>query len=121
MDFLKLAEERYSVRSFTNKAVAQEVERMKSIDEIANKIADKTLVEKAKYGETKMSAAELALEALKAQEDAGAKFLNSVKNDADSSGVNNVTPQPNGNLPQVEEDKNDIAAGAALIAGIVKE
>lgn len=104
-----------------DKAVAQEVERMKSIDEIANKIADKTLVEKAKYGETKMSAAELALEALKAQEDAGAKFLNSVKNDADSSGVNNVTPQPNGNLPQVEEDKNDIAAGAALIAGVVKE
>lgn len=100
-----------------DEAVAKEIDRIKSIDEIAGKIANKELVEKAKYGEEKMTAAELALEALKAQQDAGTNFLNQMNEDVNSSGVQNVTPQPNGNLPQEEQEKNDIAEGAALIAG----
>lgn len=103
-----------------DEAVEKEVKRLQSIDEVADKIADKELINRAKYGAVKMSAGDLALEALKAQKDAGANFLNEVKKDADQSGVNDVMPQPNSNLPQEEQDKNDVAAGAALIAGIVQ-
>lgn len=101
-------------------AVQAEVDRLKSIDEIANKIADKELVNKAKYGETKMTAGDLALEALKNQQDAGAQFINNMKQDASQSGTDGVKPVPNSNLPQEEQDKADIDAGAALIAGLVK-
>ena len=104
-----------------NEAVDSEIKRLQSIDEIAGKIADKELVEKAKYGEEKMSAGDLALAALKSQQDTGADFLNKMQQDNNNSQVNSVTPQPNGNLPQHEEDKNDIAAGAALIAGVVNK
>ena len=104
-----------------DEAVDNEIKRLQSIDEIAGKIADKELVEKAKYGEEKMSAGDLALAALKSQQDTGADFLNKMQQDNNNSQVNSVTPQPNGNLPQHEEDKNDIAAGAALIAGVVNK
>lgn len=101
-----------------NNAVNAEVERLKAIDEIANKIANKELVDKAKYGETKMSAGDLALEALKAQADAGKQFLSNVQDDVQNSGTADVTPTPNGNLTAEEQTQADIAAGAALIAGI---
>lgn len=99
-------------------AVKNEVERIKSIDEIANKIPDKELVNRAKYGDKKMSAGDLALEALKAQQDAGANFMQQITADCNNSGTADVKPEPNGNLPANEQDKNDIAAGAALIAGL---
>lgn len=102
-------------------AVKAEVDRLKAIDEIAGKIANKELVDKAKYGETKMSAGDLALEALKAQTDAGAQFLNNAKEDAKNSGAANVTAVPTGNMTAEEQAKADIAAGAALIAGITEQ
>ena len=103
-------------------AVASEIERLKAIDEIACKIGDQALVDTAKYGETKMSAAELALEALKAQKDAGEEFLNSAKDDAQASGVAGVQPAPtNSNLDDAAQAKEDIQAGANLIAGITAE
>lgn len=105
-----------------DKAVDDERKRMQAIDEIACKIGDKTLVDKAKYGEAKMSAAELALKALKAQKDAGAEFLNSLKEDARTSGVAGVQPSPtNSNLDDATQAKEDINAGANLIAGITAE
>lgn len=103
------------------KAVEKEVARMKDIDEIADKIADKQLVEKAKYGETKMSAGELALEVLKRQKNVGEQFLNDLCADNGSSGAGDVTPTPNqGNLSMKEQTKRDIADGAALIAGTMR-
>ena len=105
-----------------DKAVDDERKRMQAIDEIACKIDDKTFVEKAKYGEAKMSAAELALEALKAQKDAGAEFLNSLKEDTKTSGVTGVQPAPtNSNLGDAAQAKEDINAGANLIAGATAE
>ena len=69
-----------------------------------------------------MSAADLALEALKAQEDAGASFLNSAKEDTKTSGAEGVQPAPtNSNLDDAAQAKDDIKAGANLIAGIVAE
>lgn len=100
-------------------AVAEEVARLKEIDEIAGKIVDKQLVENAKYGDTKMSAGELALEALKKQKDVGEQFLNNLGADSGASGVDNVTPTPNsGSLSLKEQAAKDIADGAALIAGV---
>lgn len=103
-----------------DKAVNAEISRIKAIDEIAGKIADKELVEKAKYGETKMSAGDLALEALKAQQDVGAQFLQNMQQDAKDSGATGVEPAPQSGS-DAEQAKNDIAAGAALIAGIKPE
>ena len=102
-------------------AVGDELNRLKSIDEIAGKIADKALVERAKYGEEKMSAADLALEALKSQNDAGQAFLNNMKEDAKSSGAEAIAPAPNSNLSAEEQAQKDIMDGAALIAGIAPE
>lgn len=99
-------------------AVSDELNRLKSIDEIAGKIADKALVEKAKYGETKMSAADLALEALKLQNDAGQTFLDNMKEDVKNSRANEIAPAPNSNLSAEEQAQKDIMDGAALIAGI---
>lgn len=102
-----------------DEALDNERKRMQAIDEIACKIGDQTLVNKAKYGETKMSAADLALEAIKAQKDVGTEFLNSLKEDARTSGVAGVQPAPtNSNLNDAAQAKEDINAGANLIAGI---
>lgn len=103
-----------------NAAVQEEVERLKSIDAIADKIANKELVDKAKYGDVKMSAGDLALEALKASNSAGEAFLSNAKDDTHTSGVEKVcaTPQSGSETDQVQDD---IASGAALIAGAVEK
>ncbi len=102
-------------------AVGDELNRLKSIDEIAGKIADKALVERAKYGDEKMSAADLALEALKSQNDVGQAFLNNMKEDVKNSGAEAIAPTPNSNLSAEEQAQKDIMDGAALIAGIAPE
>lgn len=101
-------------------AVDAEVKRLKEIDEIAGKIQDQKLVQDAKYGENRMSAGDLALAALKAQADAGSAYLQAMESDAGNSGANAVESLPNGNLSAEEQEKQDIANGAALIAGITK-
>ena len=103
-------------------AVGEEIARLKEIDGIADKIADKQLVENAKYGETKMSAGDLALEALKRQQDKSGQFLKNLHADSVSSGVDGVAPTPNqGNLSMKEQEEKDIADGAALIAGLMSK
>nr|DAT31554.1 MAG TPA: Putative ATP dependent Clp protease [Caudoviricetes sp.] len=104
-----------------DKALDDERKRLQSIDEIAGKIGDQALVDKAKYGEEKMSAADLALEALKAQKDAGASFLDRAKDDTNNSGVSGVHSAPtNSNLDDAAQAAEDVKAGANLIAGIVE-
>lgn len=106
-------------QAMVDKAVEAEVDRMKAIDEIAGKITNKQLVEDAKYGEKKMSAGDLALEALKQQKDIGAEFLQNAHQDNKNSGVDGVAPTPNqGSLSAQEQSAKDIADGAALIAGV---
>lgn len=110
-----------STQTDVQQAVNNELNRLKSIDEIAGKIADKSLVEKAKYGEVKMSAADLALEVLKSQNDFGQTFLNNMESDIKGSGAEKIIPAPNSNLSAEEQTRKDIMDGAALIAGIVPE
>ena len=110
--------EQARVATAVNDAVSAELTRLQSIDEIADKIGDKELINRAKYGEVKMTAGDLALEALKAQKDAGSAFLNQMQADSQASGVNAVTPQPQAGT-EAEQTKNDIEDGAKLIAGLV--
>ena len=110
--------EQTRVATAVNDAVSAELTRLQSIDEIADKIGDKELINRAKYGEVKMTAGDLALEALKAQKDAGSAFLNQMQADSQTSGVNTVTPQPQAGT-EAEQTKNDIEDGAKLIAGLV--
>lgn len=112
-------EEKNKQDEAVKQAVEKEIARMKEIDEIAGKIADKQLVEEAKYGDGKMSAGELALAALKKQKDVGNEFLTNSTKDVTASGVADVTATPNaGSLGMKEQAAKDIADGAALIAGI---
>ena len=98
-------------------AVREERERLRQIAEIENQIADKGLVDAAKFGEKAMSAQELAFAAMKKQQAAGAQFLGAIMEDAANSGAAGVLPAPNagGKTPE-EQDLEDIANGAKLIA-----
>ena len=101
-------------------AVAAERKRLQEIESIENSIADKTLVKNAKYGETQMTAQELAFKAMQQNAVAGANFLEGMKNDAGSSGTANVSGSPVCGDAKEQEIK-DIADGAALIAGVSKK
>lgn len=99
-----------------NRAVEDERKRISEIDEIACMVGDKELLKRAKFEEP-MSAAQLALEAMKRQAELGAKFISDSREDLKKSGANGVTPAPNADMSE-EISQEDIAAGAALIAGI---
>lgn len=96
--------------------VKQERERIEEIEKIANAVGDKELLHKAKF-ETPMSAAELALAAMKKQAEAGISFMENLNEDTKNSGVEDVDSMPCGN-PQDEMEQSDIEAGAKLIAGV---
>lgn len=100
-------------------AVKAERERIREIDEIANQIGDGKLIEEAKFGEKPMNAAQLALAAFKKQSSIGNAFLDGMRNDVETSGVNNVNPTPNAGMrTAAEQEMQDVEDGAALIAGI---
>lgn len=104
-----------------NQAVKEERDRLKEIAEIENQIADKELVNAAKFGEKPMTAQQLAFEAMKKQKNTGEQFLSDLNEDAQTSNVNNVTPAPNAGTKSTEEQQlEDISNGASLIANYFK-
>ena len=94
-----------------------ERERIKAIDEIENAVADKDLLAEAKYGDSPMTAEEIAMKALQMQAKTGANVLNALNVDANASGANGV-----GTLPAEPEDKpaEDPVAEAKRIAELAK-
>ena len=68
--------------------------RLKAIDEIAGQISDE-MVMKAKYGERKIAAEALALEAFKANGIMAAVTLSNMKQDINESGTSEITPTAN--------------------------
>lgn len=74
-------------------AVGEERERLKAIDEIAGGIPAEAL-EKAKYAEP-VTAADLALAQMKANNKAGQEFLNRLAEDLAGSGAAAVSGEPN--------------------------
>lgn len=100
-------------------AIEKERQRMKEIDEIAGMVGDKEMLQEAKFTNP-VSAAELALKAMRKQAELGKQFMSDSNDDVNESGVKNVVSVPSGDM-STEMQENDIAAGAALIAGIENE
>ena len=96
-------------------AVQAERDRIRGIEDIQNRISDKTLIEEAKYGEKVMDAKELAFEAMKAEADIDKKALEAMDADAKESGAKNVAPEPVSGS-EAETKKQEVADGAALLA-----
>lgn len=76
-----------------DEAVCAERERLKAIDEISNGIPEELLI-KAKYDEP-MSASDLALAQMKANNAAGKNFMNQMVDDLQNSGAAAVGSEPN--------------------------
>ena len=89
------------VNQIVAEAVKSEQERLKSIDEIAAGIPEDVLT-KAKYEEP-VSAADLALAQMKANNRAGQQILNSMVEDMTDSGANAVGSMPNAGTSEAEE------------------
>lgn len=97
--------------------VNKEKERLKSIEEIENKIDNKELIFNAKFGEKPMNASELAFEALKAQKAVGAAVINNIEADAKTAGTIGVKATPNaGNEGLDPENKAEEVMNAAIEA-----
>lgn len=112
------AEQNLNTDDIRKQAVSEERERLKEIGEIENQIADKELVNNAKFGENPMTAQQLAFEAMKNQKSTGEQFLVALDKDAQASNVNKVKPAPNaGTKSNEEQELEDISNGAKLIAG----
>lgn len=85
--------------------VKQERERIQAIEEIAKGIGDEKAVNTAKFGDTPVTAQDLAIMALKRQAAMGADFLTSLKSDNAASGVGEVGGAPNGGAEVTENEK----------------
>lgn len=75
------------------KAIADENERIKALDEIAD-LVPKKLLNEAKYGKTKMTAQELSYKVMMESKKQGRNFLNAWSDDQKDSGVNEVAGEP---------------------------
>lgn len=86
-------------------AAAAERKRIKDIESIEAQIADRDLINAAKYGEHPYDAAQLAFEAMKKNAQLGREFLQNLNNDAAASGSANVSSVPNGGNPDAGESE----------------
>lgn len=93
-----------------------ERQRIQAIEAIENTIADKDLINKAKYGENPMTAEQLALAALQAQAQIGANMLNNLEDDTKASNAAAVPAAPNGT-----EEETNIEDAAKEIAELVNK
>lgn len=87
--------------------VKDERARIQGIEAIQNAIADKAMIDGAKYGETPLSAEQLAFKAMQAQAAVGAKVLNDMKKDGKESNAGDVIPTPNGGAEGEGEEPID--------------
>lgn len=92
-----------------NEGAKAERERIQSIEAIENTIADKNLIQDAKYGEKPLTAEQLAFKALQAQAAIGTNMLNNLEEDAKASGAEDVTAAPNAGAEEVQEESMEKA------------
>ena len=85
--------------------------RISGIEDIQNAIGNPEMVKNAKFGDTPLTAQQLAFEAMKAQAAIGATVINGMANDTQNSGVNDVTPAPTpaGNPEDLSDDEQALA------------
>lgn len=84
--------------------------RIRGIEEIENAIADKVLINNAKYGEKPLTAEQLAFQAMQAQAAIGATVLTNMAKDTKDSGVEGVAASPNSGTEDPEDPKAQFAA-----------
>ena len=96
---------------------ADERERIQGIEAIEAAIGDKEMVKNAKYGETTMTAEQLAFKAMQAQAAIGNTVVNQMDTDAQNSGAAAVVATPAaGEEPQMTDDEK----AEALLIGAIK-
>jgi ATP-dependent Clp protease protease subunit len=89
----------------------EERSRMQDIEKVAKNI-DPTLVNKAKY-ETFIDAKDLAFEAMQNEGNKGNEYLNTITQETNTSGVNNITPVPKEiKTPQTPKTVDDMIMSA---------
>lgn len=87
----------------------QERARIQGIEEIENAIGDKESVKDAKYGQTMLTAEQLAFKAMQQQAQLGVNMLAQMQTDANDSGVQAVAAAPNnGNQVETKNEKEEI-------------
>lgn len=99
-------------------AVSAERERLKAIDEIAKGIPEDVLM-KARYDEP-MSAADLALAQMKANNAAGQQFLNDMVQEMQNSGAAAVGTEPNTGYDTAQQKQAESAQRVAGFANKLK-
>lgn len=87
-------------------ARAEERDRIKGLEEISGAVADKALIEEAKFGESPMTVEELSVMAMKQQSKLQASILKSLEEDAKNSGTGDIKASPK-NIEEDEEDDPD--------------
>lgn len=90
--------------------------RIQGIEAIEAAIGDKEMVREAKYGETPLTAEQLAFKAMQAQAAIGATVVKNLEDDAAKSGAAGVAADPAGNDPKGKEEDEE-AQAVNLIAG----
>ena len=103
------AKETVDTTTAAQNAAQEERQRIQDIESIEASIADKQLVKDAKYGENPMSAKDLAFAAMQKQAQLGNTFLQNMKDDNETSGVEEVHAAPTKD-EQKEKDEADMAA-----------
>ncbi len=88
------------------KARVEERDRIKGLEEISGAVADKALMEEAKFGESPMTVEELSVMAMKQQSKLQASILKSLEEDAKNSGTGDIKASPK-NIEEDEEDDPD--------------
>lgn len=101
-------------------AIKSERARIKAIEEIEANIADKELVNAAKYGENPMTAEELALAAMQAQTKKNTEMLNSIEDDMKKSGAAAVKAVPEEDDPEKGEEEEKEAKNAFALYQKIK-
>lgn len=102
------------VNELIQDAVNAERERIHAIEDIAASIGNAELVNKAKFDEP-VNAAQLALDALKADKQARAQFLNEMEEDEEESCVDEVEPTP---AEEEEDEKTEEEQANALMSNM---
>lgn len=90
--------------------------RIQGIEAIEAAIGDKEMVREAKYGETPLTAEQLAFKAMQAQAAIGATVVKNLEDDAAKSGAAGVAADPAGSDPKAKKEDEE-AQAVNLIAG----
>lgn len=93
--------------------VAEERARIQGIEAIQNAVADKNLLNAAKFGDKPLTAEQLAFQAMQAQAAIGANVLANITSDSVDSGAADVEANPNKGTENSAADDEAAAKKAA--------